>query len=42
MKKLNVKFSVDIDDREDVRDTIVKLDKVIKKLRSRWKTMEIK
>jgi len=42
MKKLDVKFSVDIDDREDVRDTIVKLDKVIKKLRSRWKTMEIK
>ena len=42
MKKLDVKFSVDIDDREDVRDTIVKLDKVIKKLRSKWKTMEIK
>ena len=41
MKKLKITFSVDIDDRDNIRDTIIKLDKVIKKLKERWKKMEI-
>ena len=41
MKKLNIAFSVDIDDRDDVRDTIIKLNDIIKKLKIRWRTMDI-
>ena len=42
MPKLNVAFSLNIDDRKDVRDTIIKLDDIIKKLRKKWKMMEVK
>ena len=42
MKKLNVAFTVDIDDRNSVRDIIIKLRNVINKLNEKWKKLESK
>ena len=42
MKKLNVAFTVDIDDRNSVRDIIIKLRNVTNKLNEKWKKLEPK
>ncbi len=39
MKKLNIAFSVDLDNRDNVRDTIIKLEDITKKLKEKWKMM---
>ena len=42
MKKFKVTFSVDLDNRDDIRDTIIKLKDITNKLNAKWKTMEIR
>ena len=41
MNKLNIKFPVDLDDRDSIRDVLIQLKRYVFLLESRWKRMDI-
>lgn len=41
MNKLNIKFPVDLDDRDSIRDVLIQLKRYVFLLESRWKRMDV-